>query len=350
MNRNEDFWQFVSNKLRKSEALILMFVVDASKSSPGRQGFKLALSQSGELQGTIGGGIMELNLLKEAKDMLSQGVVKPRLKPLVHQKTETDNPSGLICSGRQTVVLCPYSTKNLSALETAMLAHRKHGKLHIELSPEGLSFEQEPLTEHTPFWQEISDKQWVYRENVKADAHVYVVGGGHVGLALCRTLATLNLQISLFDHREALHTVEENTYANEIVIGPYSQLMQHIEEGPNSYVAVVTTSFVTDQEALSALCGRRFRYLGVMGSATKIAKIFSNLRQAGFSALADHEPRGLKARLKLADRLGARFAVLLGDDELAAGAWTVRDMAGSAQEKVPAAAVLDHLKERLGDG
>jgi histidyl-tRNA synthetase len=71
------------------------------------------------------------------------------------------------------------------------------------------------------------------------------------------------------------------------------------------------------------------------------------LRRAGVRALMDHAERGLKAKFKLADKLGARYVAILGEDELKRGEWTIRDMAGSSQEPVPEARVARHLKEKL---
>ncbi len=70
------------------------------------------------------------------------------------------------------------------------------------------------------------------------------------------------------------------------------------------------------------------------------------LRQAGLRAMLDPEGRSFKSRMKQADKLGARFVAILGDDEAARGVWTVRDMARSEQEDVPAERILDHLKEK----
>jgi histidyl-tRNA synthetase len=70
------------------------------------------------------------------------------------------------------------------------------------------------------------------------------------------------------------------------------------------------------------------------------------LRQGGLAVLLDPEGRSIKSRMKQADKLGARFVALLGDDELARGVWTVRDMARSEQQDVPEARILDHLKEK----
>jgi histidyl-tRNA synthetase len=70
------------------------------------------------------------------------------------------------------------------------------------------------------------------------------------------------------------------------------------------------------------------------------------LRDAGLRAMLDPEGRSFKSRMKQADKLGARLVAILGEDEMARGVWTVRDMARSAQEDVPEDAVLDHLKEK----
>jgi len=70
------------------------------------------------------------------------------------------------------------------------------------------------------------------------------------------------------------------------------------------------------------------------------------LREAGVRAMLDPEGRSFKSRMKQADKLGARFVAILGEDEMARGVWTVRDMASSTQEDVPDQGILDHLKEK----
>jgi histidyl-tRNA synthetase len=67
------------------------------------------------------------------------------------------------------------------------------------------------------------------------------------------------------------------------------------------------------------------------------------LREAGLKALLDTEGRSFKARMKLADKLGARYAAILGDDEMKRGAWSVRDMTASTQEHVASDGIVEHL-------
>ncbi len=72
------------------------------------------------------------------------------------------------------------------------------------------------------------------------------------------------------------------------------------------------------------------------------------LRRRGLRVLMDYETRSFKAKMKLADKLGARFVAILGEDELRGGVWMVRDMAGSTQEAVKEDLLDAYLKEKLG--
>ncbi len=67
------------------------------------------------------------------------------------------------------------------------------------------------------------------------------------------------------------------------------------------------------------------------------------LRQAGLRVMMDHEGRGLKSQMKRADKLGARFVAILGEDEMAKARWTIRDMKASTQEEVGLDAAAAYL-------
>ena len=58
------------------------------------------------------------------------------------------------------------------------------------------------------------------------------------------------------------------------------------------------------------------------------------MRAAGIRVIMDVMERGLKAQFKYADRIGARYVVVIGDEELAKGVATLRDMKNSSQTQV----------------
>ena len=67
------------------------------------------------------------------------------------------------------------------------------------------------------------------------------------------------------------------------------------------------------------------------------------LRDQGIRLERDYGSKGIKAQMKKADKLGARFVLILGDDELAANSITIKNMESGEQEKVP----LNQAEERL---
>jgi histidyl-tRNA synthetase len=71
------------------------------------------------------------------------------------------------------------------------------------------------------------------------------------------------------------------------------------------------------------------------------------LRQAGVSADMAFGGKGLKGAMKGADRSGARFALILGERDLAARAVQLKDLTTAEQTEVPLAQVVDVLKGKV---
>jgi histidyl-tRNA synthetase len=77
-------------------------------------------------------------------------------------------------------------------------------------------------------------------------------------------------------------------------------------------------------------------YLVALGDAarTEAFKLAASLRDAGVGADLDMGGRGMKGQMRDADRSGARWAAILGEEELAAGEVTLRDLESGNQERV----------------
>jgi histidyl-tRNA synthetase len=80
-------------------------------------------------------------------------------------------------------------------------------------------------------------------------------------------------------------------------------------------------------------------------AATELVR---GLRDAGLSADMPYEERPMKAQMKMADRADARFAAILGEDELAAGTVSLRRLADGEQTTVARGGVADHIRTDPG--
>ncbi len=71
-------------------------------------------------------------------------------------------------------------------------------------------------------------------------------------------------------------------------------------------------------------------------SAAKVCRdLARNLRNAGLAVMEDIDEKSMKSQLRQADRSGAKFAIMIGDDEVAGGFATVKRLASSEQHQVP---------------
>jgi len=78
-----------------------------------------------------------------------------------------------------------------------------------------------------------------------------------------------------------------------------------------------------------------------------VISLAATLRAAEIKTDIAYDGRSMKAAMKSADRSGAKFAVIMGEDELAAGTVVIKDLVAGSQESVPVDSLIDDLKSRL---
>jgi len=90
-------------------------------------------------------------------------------------------------------------------------------------------------------------------------------------------------------------------------------------------------------------------FIATVGSGVKAAAfaLLHRLRRAGIAADQDFLNRSLKGQMKYSDKLKARWTVILGEDELAKGTATVREMATSEQAEVPLDGLAAYFQGKL---
>lgn len=75
-------------------------------------------------------------------------------------------------------------------------------------------------------------------------------------------------------------------------------------------------------------------------------KLLSQLRAAGFAADLDYRPSSLKAQMRQGDKKGARFVIIIGEEELKRGVVSLRDLRQGKQEEIKKEEIIKVLKDR----
>jgi xanthine dehydrogenase accessory factor len=210
-------------------------IVRSTGSTPQRTGAKMLVFADGRIVGTIGGGCYENDAAGKAREAIASG------KPVLVKYDLNDDfveESGLICGGQMDVYIDP-----------------------IAPAP--------PL---------------------------YIIGAGHVGWHLARFAADAGFRIHVIDDREKFANRERFPVADSIVVDEIGSWLHRADLPAAACVVVVTRGHTHDFAAIRALAARDLRYLGLIGSRAKVARIFDALDAEGMPAECldrVHAPIGL---------------------------------------------------------
>src|SRR6266542_4786571 len=213
---NQEVFAAVAEALEHGEPAALVTIVSTTGSTPQRVGAKMLVFGDGRIVGTIGGGCYENDAFWKAREAITER--KPRL---LHYELSDDfaQETGLICGGQMDVYIEP-----------------------IEPSPE-----------------------------------LYVIGAGHVGFHLARLAHDVGFVVHVIDDREKFANAERFPTAAEIVVDDIPAWITRTNIPAHAYVVIVTRGHTNDLEALRALAPRDLRYLGLIGSRAKVARIYDAL-------------------------------------------------------------------------
>lgn len=210
-----------------------MTVIRAQGSTPQRAGAKMLVFADGRTIGTIGGGCYENDAIGKARVALEDG-----RSQVVHYELNDDfaQENGLICGGRMDV--------------------------HID-----------PLL---------------------PSPHLYIVGAGHVGHQLGKMAVDAGFHLHVVDDREKFANAERFPLA-DMIVEPIPDWLHRAEIPAGAFVVVLTRGHQHDLEAMRSLGARDLRYLGLIGSRAKVARIYDLLLSEGLpieSLARVHAPIG----------------------------------------------------------
>jgi histidyl-tRNA synthetase len=111
-------------------------------------------------------------------------------------------------------------------------------------------------------------------------------------------------------------------------------------------LGVDRTCLAVQAEGLDLTSSSRMTaFLIALGNEARplISQLATSLRESGISCDLAFDGRSVKAAMKAADRSGARFAILIGDDEIASGTAVIKDLDTGEQQETAVDSVHTHL-------
>lgn len=283
MGEELKIWHFAAEQLKRNQAVMLLVVAESSGSSPGRQGFKMIVSADG-MCGSIGGGVMEMRLAEAAKLRITnyELQITNEVVEQIHRKN-AENSSGMICSGKQTVILFELNSSHRKTIEKIIFALETHQSKVLRITNSAFALEENAAEDFDYKFERKSENEFLYAEKLGSKNKLYIVGGGHCALALSELMAKMDFHIALFDDRAALNTLAKNEFVDEKhTIDSYENIGEFVENGANVYVVVMTLGYKFDEIVIRRLIDKNFKYFGVLGSEAKMKTLWRKLENEGF--------------------------------------------------------------------
>jgi xanthine dehydrogenase accessory factor len=218
------------------EPAALVTVVSTRGSTPQKAGARMLVHGDGRIVGTIGGGCLEAEMTRRAR----QAIVDRRAELASYDLTPAEaGEDGLVCGGRMQVFI-------------------------------------EPI-EGTPV--------------------LCLFGAGHVAQPLSRMARACGFRVEVADDRAKFANAERFPDADLLVVDDFPSAAARMTLGPNTFAVVVTRGHQGDAVALESVLKHDLRFIGLLGSRTKIVHIFAALAERGVASerlAAVHAPLGLE--------------------------------------------------------
>ena len=218
----DDIYQEIVRIKAEGEEAALVTVVSATGSTPREEGAKMLVKLDGSIMGTIGGGSLEAQVIEEAVKVIKHGKPKRLHRSLTASEAEEE---GMVCGGDLEVFIEPI------------------------LTPPAL----------------------------------YIFGGGHISLPLAKMGKLCGFNIAVIDDRADFASAERFPEANVILAEDFTRSFPKVKIDKSSYIVIVTRGHQHDEVVLEWAVGTPAKYVGMIGSKTKNATIFSHLRDRGIT-------------------------------------------------------------------
>ena len=213
---NHEVFAALGEALSRGEEAALVTIVSSNGSTPQRVGAKMLVFGDGRIVGTVGGGCYEHDAIGKARHVL-----QTRKATTVKYDLNDDfaEETGLVCGGQMEVFIEP-----------------------IEASPA-----------------------------------VYIFGAGHVGYYLAKSAHEAGFGVHVIDDRAAFANTERFPFAASVVVDDIPAWLAQTQIPSTAYAVIVTRGHRNDLDALRALAPRDLRYIGLIGSRAKVARLYDQL-------------------------------------------------------------------------
>jgi xanthine dehydrogenase accessory factor len=320
-----NLFKCIIDLLEKRENFVLATVLTRAGSAPRSSGARMIVRSDGQINGTVGGGIMEARVRQIAAEIFSTRMATVREFVL---SADDAGRMGMICGGRIEVLLQFIDASVQTRLDffrevfSAVTENRRSWLVTALPHADGMHDLPQWLLKADGSVSGVFDGNIPERQRVldalaggkhgylhcKANAYhiealcnsgaVFIFGAGHVGYALSRMTPLVDFKTVVLDDREDFANPGRMDSADQVILlSSFDKATEGLLIDENSYLVIVTRGHLYDQTVLGQALRTDAGYIGMIGSRKKRDSVYQSLEaQYGFRPddfARVHSPIGL---------------------------------------------------------
>jgi xanthine dehydrogenase accessory factor len=309
-----DIYQELLRGLRAGERSVLVRIIRKLGSAPRAVGAVLLFKADGGVVGTVGGGRLEHDVLRKAKEVSESG-----RSAVLHVRLSGQEVAGseMLCGGDVDVLLEPVfpGDRGAEAVFQELVALKAQGRRGALVTRVADGREGASRVIITAAGDVIGDasglagvsaadlKRWsasrgvrletlgqradpvtVFVEALEPEALLLLFGAGHISTYVVPMARMVGFRVWVIDDRAEFANPERFPTADRLIVCPVAEAFQRIEITPATFIAIVTRGHIHDRDALRAALATRPAYLGMIGSRRKRDLIYESLLAEGVAA------------------------------------------------------------------
>jgi len=316
----DELYPTIEMLLNEGRSAVLATIVRQAGPSPRGVGAKCLIMDDGSFVGSVGGGVLEAETLKEAARVFHSGL-PARLHFSLDGKDvfETD----MLCGGHVEVFLEPLpigqpSCAGLFRIIAEDLRNGQSGLLITLMDPshwhggvipkmflrrtgetwgslpgaqvisdafllEGKRFGRSRTLSAGEMKDDAGTPVDVLVEPVSAPSTLYVFGAGHVSRQIVPLASRVGFRVMVVDDREEFADPFHFPTAAEVRCLPFDDIMERLPVDGASFLVIVTRGHMGDKRVLAQGLRTKARYIGMIGSKHKRKLIYQALLDEGFT-------------------------------------------------------------------
>ncbi len=290
--------------LEAGQNIALVTVISTTGSTPGKVAYKMLVwGKNAQTLGTVGGGLVEAEMITTAKNLLPK--TRSRLCSFDLDGSGDDEKG--ICGGSTEILIETFDKNSLplftqlshavdnlpSAVLISMISPEKPPKkillkntdqpdsfTNLNFPSQTIESIKQLVAKEQAAKTTLPDGTQIFVETIGGQPRLFIFGAGHLACYISGYAKSLNFRVTVWDDRREFANKDRFPDADNIIVDDFENVLDKLDINDNSYIVIVTKGHTSDRLILEKALKTNAKYIGMIASTRKASTVLNQLKES----------------------------------------------------------------------